>query len=67
MSFSGALELINLNNGRKFNSSFERNRDYDVASIHSDTKNNEKNTNEKIIEQISDDIIKFVMISKKQK
>ena len=67
VSFSGTLELIDLNNGRKFNNSFERNRDYDVASIHSDTKNNEKNANKKIIEQISDDIIKFVMISKKQK
>ena len=43
LSITVSLELTNLDDNIKINKSFVRSGDYNVAVIHSDTINNEKN------------------------
>ena len=63
ISISANLKLSNVEDGNKIQRVFVRNGDFDVASNHSDTINNEKNTTKNIIQQLSDDIISFITLA----
>ena len=65
LSFNLDLQLINLDTNNKKQKTFIRNGDYNVASIHSDTINNENEAMKNIIKNISDDIITFINMSTK--
>ena len=67
MSINVSLELTNLDDNIKINKSFVRSGDYNVAVIHSDTIDNEKNLTKNIIQQISDDAINFISLSIRKK
>ena len=56
------LVMKNIINQKNISKSFTRNGDYDVATIHSNTMNNEKNAVKNIIQQISNDIISFITL-----
>jgi len=62
MAISVNLFLKNINNQKTLNKSFSRNSDYDIASTHSKTLNNRKATKKNLINQLSDDIKKFILI-----
>ena len=59
------LVMKNIINQKNISKSFTRNGDYDVATIHSNTMNNEKNAVKNIIQQISNDIISFITLNVK--
>tara|TARA_B110000977_G_C10948365_1_gene443692 strand:- start:462 stop:935 length:474 start_codon:yes stop_codon:yes gene_type:complete len=67
LSINVSLELTNLDDNIKINKSFVRSGDYNVAVIHSDTIDNEKNLTKNIIQQISDDAINFISLSIRKK
>jgi hypothetical protein len=67
LSITVSLELTNLDDNIKINKSFVRSGDYNVAVIHSDTINNEKNLTKNIIQQISDDAVDFISLSIRKK
>ena len=57
------LKLTNLSDKTELQKSFTRSSDYDVRSIHSDTINNENNVIKNIIQQLTDDITNFIILS----
>ena len=61
------IKLISADTEKTFNKSFTKDRDYAVASIHSDTIRNEKNATKIIIQQLSDQITNYINISLKNK
>ncbi len=61
------VNLLLLDDNIKINKSFVRSGDYNVAVIHSDTINNEKNLTKNIIQQISDDAVDFISLSIRKK
>lgn len=63
ISISANLKLSNVEDNNEIQRVFLRNGDFDVASSHSDTINNEKNTTKNIIQQLSDDIISFITLA----
>ena len=67
LSINVSLELTNLDDNIKINKSFVRSGDYNVAVIHSDTIDNEKNLTKNIIQQISDDAVNFISLSIRKK
>jgi hypothetical protein len=66
LTMTARLKLININKDI-IEKTFVRNGDYDVASIHSDTINNEKNTSKIITQQLSDDIVNFITLIMRNK
>ena len=64
---SANIKLISLDDKTETQNTFSRNADYEVATIHSDTVNNENNASKNIIEQLSDDIINFINLSVKNR
>jgi hypothetical protein len=63
LSLSADLKLTNLSDKTELQKSFTRSSDYDVRSIHSDTINNENNVIKNIIQQLTDDITNFIILS----
>ena len=62
LTYSANLDLTNLKNNEEVKKTFFRSIDYDVAKIHSDTIEAEKNAQDTIIQQLTDDINNFVNI-----
>tara|TARA_B110000971_G_C19977126_1_gene485514 strand:+ start:615 stop:1085 length:471 start_codon:yes stop_codon:yes gene_type:complete len=60
LSMTADLELTNLKNNQKKQKLFKTTVDYNIASSHSETINNEKNATRNATEQLSDDIINFI-------
>ena len=54
------LTMINIKNQKKNQRSFSKSIDYNTNKIYSETINNEKNTYELIIEELSEEIINFI-------
>ena len=63
INLSALLKLTNNKNRKEIQKTFNRNADYDVATIHSDTINNENNATKNLTKQISTDIINFINLS----
>lgn len=63
LSISTNLELINLNNNSIIQKTIVRSEDYDVATTHSATINNEANTTKNIISLLSEDIINLITLA----
>jgi len=63
MAITVNLELISLTNNNKISRIFIRNGDFDVASIYSETINNENNTIKNIVQQLSEDITNFITLT----
>ena len=63
INLSALLRLTNNKNRKEIQKTFNRNADYDVATIHSDTINNENNATKNLTKQISTDIINFINLS----
>jgi len=61
VTFNAELNLENESSQEIVNKSFTKSANYYVASSHSETINNEKNAVKIIIEQISEDIKKFIL------
>jgi hypothetical protein len=61
VTFNAELNLENESSQEIVNESFTKSANYYVASSHSETINNEKNAVKIIIEQISEDIKKFIL------
>ena len=57
------LKLTNLDNERIIQKTFEKNSDYDVAAIHSDTIKNETNATKNTTQMLSSDIVNFITLS----
>jgi|TARA_B110000914_G_scaffold174715_1_gene155825 hypothetical protein len=64
---STEVELTNLRNNNKIQKTFIREGDYNVAPIHSNTISNEKNAIKIIIQQLSEDIVRYISISMRNK
>ena len=64
---SAQLVLTNLDNNKKVQKSFTRDRDYLVAENHSETISNEKNATKNIVQRVSDDIITFITLMMREK
>jgi hypothetical protein len=67
LSVSAQLVLTNLDNNKKVQKSFTRDRDYLVAENHSETISNEKNATKNIVQRVSDDIITFITLMMREK
>ena len=63
INLSALLKLTNNKNRKEIQKTFNRNADYDVATIHSDTINNENNATKNLTQQISTEIINFINLS----
>jgi hypothetical protein len=63
INLSALLRLTNNKNRKEIQKTFNRNADYDVATIHSDTINNENNATKNLTQQISTEIINFINLS----
>ena len=63
INLSALLKLTNNKNRKEIQKTFNRNADYDVATIHSNTINNEKNATKNLTQQISTEIINFINLS----
>ena len=63
INLSALLRLTNNKNRKEIQKTFNRNADYDVATIHSNTINNENNATKNLTQQISTDIINFINLS----
>jgi hypothetical protein len=63
INLSALLKLTNNKNRKEIQKTFDRNADYDVATIHSNTINNENNATKNLTKQISTDIINFINLS----
>jgi len=66
MSLIANLELVDLQKN-KLNKTFVQYEDYDVATIHSTTIQNESGATKIIIQKLSDDIINFIILSMRNK
>jgi len=62
LSITANIILKNLNNYENINKSINRSADFDVDKNHSNTIVNEKKATENIIQQLSDDIINFIIL-----
>jgi len=62
LSITTDVNLKNIDNKENINKSFSRSNDFNVASNHSGTINNENNSTKNIIQQLSDDIINFITL-----
>lgn len=60
------LKLISINKDI-IKKTFVRSADYDVATTHSSTINNENNASDIIIQQLSDDVINFIKLIMRSK
>mgnify|MGYP006186049943 CR=1 FL=1 len=67
LSISINLQLINNDNKKIITKTFNRNNDYDVATTHSATINNENIATRNTIQQLSEDVIYFVKILMRKK
>ena len=63
INLSALLRLTNNKNRKEIQKTFDRNADYDVATIHSNTINNENNATKNLTQQISTEIINFINLS----
>jgi hypothetical protein len=63
INLSALLKLTNNKNNEEIQKMFNRNADYNVATIHSNTINNENNATKNLTQQISNDIINFISLS----
>ena len=63
INLSALLKLTNNKNNEEIQKMFNRNADYNVATIHSNTINNENNATKNLTQQISTDIINFINLS----
>ena len=63
INLSALLKLTNNKNRKEIQKTFDRNADYDVATIHSNTINNENNATKNLTQQISTEIINFINLS----
>ena len=63
LSFTANLKLINLENKKITQKTIAKNSDYDVDEIHSGTIKNEKSTTKNAIQQLSDEITNFIIMS----
>ena len=63
INLSALLKLTNNKNRKEIQKTFNRNADYDVATIHSNTINNENNATKNLTQQISTDVINFINLS----
>lgn len=62
LTLSVQLELVDEINSKELRNTFTRSSDYDVATIHSDTINNENNATRNIIENITSDMNTFITL-----
>ena len=62
LSITTDVNLKNIDNKENINKTFSRSNTYNVSKNHSDTINNEKNSVKNIIQQLSDDIINFIIL-----
>jgi len=67
LSINADLILKNVNSLKELNKSFSKNYDYEVATNHSSTIENEKNARKNLINQLSDAVINFIIFSTKVK
>ena len=67
LKLSASLELTGLDSKDKIQKVFVRSADYNVASIHSDTINNENSASKNITQQLSDDITNFIILRMRNK
>ena len=63
INLSALLKLTNNKNNEEIQKMFNRNADYNVATIHSNTINNENNATKNLTQQISTEIINFINLS----
>ena len=63
LSLSANLQLTNLKNNIQTQKYFIRTVNFDVADVHFNTINNERNATDNLTQQISDDIIYFISFS----
>ena len=61
------LVLKNIDNQKEISKSFTQAFDYDVEKVHSDTVRNQKNVIKILTQKLSEDIIKFINFSTKDK
>ena len=66
LSLSANVKLTNLSNNQIIEKTFNRNLDYYVSSIHSDTIKNESNATKIITQQLSDDITNHIILSSRK-
>ena len=67
MSYTGILKLKNIDGEETINKSFTVSGDYSVAKNYSDTISNKKNTTNRIIDKMSNDITNFINLYFKTK
>ena len=63
LSLSANMTLKDINKNTEVKKIFTQNTDYEVSTIHSDTINNEKNATKNILQQLSNDMINFIVIT----
>jgi len=56
------LQLIDVDGEKKLQKTFARNGNYQIAKSHSDTINNENKTTKNIVQQLSSDIISYIIM-----
>jgi|TARA_B110000914_G_scaffold34180_1_gene27021 hypothetical protein len=67
LSYTGILKLKNIDGEETINKSFTVSGDYSVAKNYSDTISNKKNTTNRIIDKMSNDITNFINLYFKTK
>ena len=60
---SSSSTLKDINENTEVKKIFTQNTNYEVSTIHSDTINNEKNATKNILQQLSNDMINFIVIT----
>ena len=63
LSLSANMTLKDINENTEVKKIFTQNTNYEVSTIHSDTINNEKNATKNILQQLSNDMINFIVIT----
>jgi len=63
LSLSANMTLKDINENTEVKKIFTQNTNYEVSTIHSDTINNEKNATKSILQQLSNDMINFIVIT----
>jgi len=66
LSVQVSLKLTNIDNKKIIQKTFEKNNDYEVASIHSDTIKNENTAIKNTTQMLSNDMINFITLSMRQ-
>jgi len=67
LSLSANLKLTSIDGNDVIERFFEQKTDYDVATIHSDTINNENNSTKNMSQIISENIINFITLAMRNK